>query len=230
MKSTSRNWKKRPGSFDPLHADHIFSGANDWGIPDVLPQPSDLTVPEDVKAYGFRQKIRTTRPIVLHFFLEDYRFEIVWNEPIRGVNAVKRDCIWAACSPDFSLWSDQPLTLHLWNTYRSRWVARFWQQHGVIIIPSINWSTPDSYAFCFLGIPPQQIVTMYVAKRMQPFEREYFLAGYQAMLDYLQPRHIIWFGDVLSDITDTIPKTLIPAGFWTDFRQQERRSIWADAV
>ena len=48
-------------------------------------------------------------------------------------------------TPDFSLYRDWPVMLQQWNVYHSRWVGRFWQEHGLRIIPTVNWSTPDSY-------------------------------------------------------------------------------------
>lgn len=215
MKKQSRKmWKKRPGSWDPLHAEQIFFSMNEWQIPDLLPQPPDLEIPENLKPYAFAQPIRTTRPLLIHFHTDDHRFQIVWNEPTRGLNSVCREQVWAACSPDFSLWLEYPLAMQIWNTYRNRWVARLWQQHGVIVIPTVNWSWGGSFNFCFLGVAQHQILTLRTTKRLTVKEKNNFLRGYRKMLDVLEPRHILWFGDIYDEISDSVPKTQFPVGYW----------------
>lgn len=207
------NWKKRPGSFDPLHAEHLFHGVGRWEVPALLPQPPDLAVPADIRPYAYRQKIRTRRPVLLHFHTDDYRFEALWNEARRSLRSVARPAIWAACSPDFSLWGRYPLAMQIWNTYRNRWLGRYWQEAGVTVIPSVNWSSVLSYNFCFDGIPPGQIVTLRTFASATPGERQNFVLGYRTMVERLQPRLILWFGHVPEDVeSDGVEKIAFPVG------------------
>lgn len=56
-------------------------------------------------------------------------------------------------TPDFSLYLDMPLPMQRWNVYRSRALGLIWQREGMEVVPTLSWSTPDSYEFCFDGIP-----------------------------------------------------------------------------
>lgn len=220
-----KTWKKLPGGFDPLHTETLYPSDNAFDIPDLSPQPENLWPTDDLFALRYRQPIRTQRPLLLHFHTYDYRFENVWNEPARGVRATNREQIWAACTPDFSLWLEYPLAMQIWNTYRNRWSGCHWQQRGVTVVPSVNWSHPDSYDFCFLGIPKHQIITLRTYKDLSPVERAFFEAGYAEMVKQLEPRCILWFGHIDTVITDTIPKFVFPVGGPSEYLEQ--RAKWA---
>jgi hypothetical protein len=62
--------------------------------------------------------------------------------------------------PDFSLYPDWPIAAQLWNTYRSRWLGRYWQQGGLPVIPTVNWSDQRSFPFCVDGIETGQLLSI----------------------------------------------------------------------
>ena len=74
----------------------------------------------------------------------------------------------------------------------SRWVGAYWQDEGQRVVPTISWSTPESYEFCFDGVEKHSIVAigMIGCKRSK---RE-FLSGYTEMLNRIEPSSIICFG------------------------------------
>lgn len=197
-----------------------YPSRNPWGFPDLLPQPAEWTIPDNLTPYAYRQEI-ANRPTLLHFHVDDYRFQIVWNSPARGLAAVHSANAWAVCSPDFSLWTDTPFAEQIWNIYRSRWCARHWQEHSIPIIPTVNWSTPDSWRFCFDGIPTGQIVTLRTPKRFSTEHWANFYSGYQEMLRRLTPRAILWFTDRIHYrcTLDSVPKLQFSA---SNVRQRQK--------
>lgn len=62
--------------------------------------------------------------------------------------------------PDFSMYSDLPLAIQIYNTFRRRWCGAFWQEQGLNVIPSVCWGTSESYDFCFEGIEKGSIVAV----------------------------------------------------------------------
>jgi hypothetical protein len=80
----------------------------------------------------------------LGFYTEDDRFEDAYSNA--GVFAEFLENLDPLCiiSPDFSTYSDWPMVMRLWNVYRSRWTARFWQELGYNIIPSIQHLGSDA--------------------------------------------------------------------------------------
>ncbi|MCF7991094.1 MAG: DUF4417 domain-containing protein [Thiohalocapsa sp.] len=192
MTRCSANWRGRPGNFDALHCGRLFPSTSAHGIPDLLPQ--DWALPDDFRLRPYRSRLDRLDPRrdVCHFYLDDYRFEPVWSRPEAGLRHV---CGYsAACTPDFSLYPDWPPAAQVWNTYRSRWVGRWWQAHGVHVIPTVNWSDRASWAFCFDGIPAGQLLTISTADCRRSHVERRFLEGVGAMLHRCRPCALIVYG------------------------------------
>ena len=85
-----------------------------------------------------------------HFFLDDYRFERCWKWADSQIPELKKYD--GVLSPDFSMYTTYPKAFQIWQTYRNRWCAAYWQAHGIKVIPTISWSTEDSYDYAFLGV------------------------------------------------------------------------------
>ena len=89
--------------------------------------------------------------------------------------------------------------MQVWNTYRSRWVARYWQEQGTRVIPTVNWSDEASFAFCVDGIPDGQALTISVADLRRPHVERRFRAGVEAMVERLRPRLLVVYGSLPFD-------------------------------
>jgi hypothetical protein len=126
-----------------------------------------------------------------HFFLDDYRFERVWNTPAKYIDVLKKyhGCL----TPDYSLYTDFPLAMQIWNTYRNRYLGRYCQELGIKVIPTISWSTKESYDFCFCGVPTGSVVAIStIGVRVK--DKELFFAGYQMMREILKPKQVLIYG------------------------------------
>lgn len=87
----------------------------------------------------------------IHFFLDDNLLERFWSAPARYTNLLKKyECMF---TPDYSLYTDMPLPMQIWNTYRNRFLGAYYQSEGITVIPTVSWSTKESYDFCFSGLP-----------------------------------------------------------------------------
>jgi hypothetical protein len=188
---TSHRWAQPPGNFDKLNCRALWPSDNQWGIPALPPARFE---PARLVAYTDRHAITTAGPgTAVHFFLDDYRFETVWSKPERGLSRCAT--VGAALTPDFSLWTDMPRAMQLWQVYRSRWCGAWLLHHGIRVIPTVSWSTPDSYPFAFAGIPTRSVVavsTVGVVRDRQA--RTLFAAGFAAMLEELQPSTVLVYG------------------------------------
>src|SRR5437016_6119311 len=74
------------------------------------------------------------------FYVWDDKLERLWRDPARQIAHFLTAGVGALIEPDFSLWADAPLAEQLWNTYRTRWMGRYWQEAGIPVIPNLNWS------------------------------------------------------------------------------------------
>ena len=143
---------------DPLNLSRRYPGDNHLDIPALAHTPL-AALPQWLAPY--RQRVGRDvclKEAGLHFFLDDYRFEAVWNRPQQALRGLRRYGV--VLTPDFSLYRDWPLAAQIWNVYRSRWCGAFWQANGLQVIPTVSWSTAVSYDFCFLGIPRHSVVAV----------------------------------------------------------------------
>ena len=67
----------------------------------------------------------------VHFYIDDYQFERVWNYPEKYINLLKKFA--AVITPDYSLCFDMPRALQIWNVYRQRMLGNYWQRNGIKI-------------------------------------------------------------------------------------------------
>ena len=131
----------------------------------------------------------------VHFFLDDYQFERVWREPAACAKTLMDfSCV---MTPDFSMYTDFPKALQIYNHYRKQWLGAYWQALGMTVIPTIAWSDADSYAWCFDGIPQNATVAVSsVGTQNSKEAKALFLQGWDAMMDRLQPETVIFYGQV----------------------------------
>ena len=221
MTRTSHRWQNRPGSYDTLHAQRLFPASNPYGIPDLRHTPMDQ-VPAWLVPY--RQRIRANDPLAdgcVHFFLDDYRFETVWNRPFKALEALRP--YRTLLTPDFSLYRDWPLMLQLWNTYRNRWCGRFWQEEGFTVIPTVSWSTTVSYDFCFLGVPQRSVVAVSAVgvNLHNPLDYRLFVDGFAEMVQRLEPQVALSYGRLPAACHDLAEVVTYPTR-WTNIRAARR--------
>ncbi|HHT7822790.1 TPA: DUF4417 domain-containing protein [Streptococcus suis] len=129
----------------------------------------------------------------VHFFLDDYQFERVWKRPDFYIDKLADfDCV---LTPDFSLYTDMPLAMQVWNVYRSRLIGQMMQNWGYTVIPTVSWSHKDSYEFCFDGIPTKSIVAVSTIGIKKSKDRiKVWKDGMDAMIDKLKPKKILVYG------------------------------------
>ena len=73
------------------------------------------------------------------------------------------------------------------------------------VIPTISWSTPDSFEWCFDGEPVGGVVSVSsVGAANSREKKKLFLAGYNEMLIRLQPETVLFYGNVLEECQGNI--------------------------
>ena len=187
------------------HNLHIgaFMEEGKYGIPRLSP----VLLPERLDWLPFNcartDKNRDAHGV--HFFMDDYLFERVWNDPARY--ALLLSDFRAVMTPDFSLFTDYPLPVQLYNHWRKHQLGAYWQGRGLTVIPSVCWSDEASYDWCFDGEPAGGTVAVSsVGTQKNPKARQLFLAGYQEMTARLKPAKVIFFGDVPEGCTGNIER------------------------
>lgn len=140
-----------------------------------------------------------------HFFLDDYRFERVWNRPT--VYLDRLTAYDAVLTPDFSLYADWPSAMNIWNTYRNRWLGCFWQSHGINVIPTIGWAGPESFAYAFLGVPRGSMVAIANPDLRHKAVLARFVLGLHHMIRTIAPCLVIVYGAIPLNLIEGSPDT-----------------------
>lgn len=128
-----------------------------------------------------------------HFYIDDYRFERIWQTPERYVNVLKRYD--GVIAPDFSTYTDMPYPMQMWNVYRSRALAHYWQQCGIDVIPNVQFSDKRSYEWAFDGLPfGATLATSSVGVAKRKEWRDAFVEGMEECCRRCEPFQIIAYG------------------------------------
>lgn len=172
-----------------------------YDIPILL--PTELHQRLDWVAFNNANADRQRRSHGVHFFIDDYLFQRTWNDPVRYARLLQDFC--AVLTADFSLFTDYPKAVQIYNHWRKHFLGAYWQSMGIPVIPSVCWSDHDSYDWCFDGEPKHSTVAVSsVGTQKSPRARELFMDGYREMLKRLEPDRVLFFGDVPKDCDGNI--------------------------
>lgn len=166
-----------------------FLCVGDYDMPLIRGQNINL---ENIKLISFsntKHNDLQNKNKTVHFFIDDYRFDYVYNRPILAAEKLKQ--YYCLLSPDFSLYTDMPLALQIKNTFKNRWCGAYWQSLGINVIPTISWSDNKSFEFCFDGVEKYSIVAISTLGSKKA--KEEFMLGYNKMLEILEPSAIICY-------------------------------------
>lgn len=178
----------------------IFDGVGEYGIPQIEPTQYRAC---DWVGFNYARSEKNGAGKGVHFFLDDYQFNSVWQSPDKYLDMFRQ--FTHVMSPDFSTYTDFPKAIQIYNHYRKHWVGAYLQENGVDVIPTISWSTPDSFEWCFDGEPVCGVVAVSsVGAANSKAKKELFLAGYSEMLARLQPETVLFYGKVPEECAGNI--------------------------
>lgn len=174
-----------------------FDGVGKYDIPQIEPV-TELYI-KDWIGFNYVATTKKNRQTTgVHFYIDDYQFERIWNLPKRYADVLKE--FGAVLTPDFSTYLDFPEAVRIFNHYRKHWCGAYWQALGATVIPTIEWGDAVDYDWCFDGEPEGGIVAVSNLQMMKNKElREQFMRGYKEMLIRLQPKEVLIYGHIFDD-------------------------------
>lgn len=186
---------------NPLFMRNSFDGQGRWNIPLVRKQEVNTQEISLIACSDTRSKDNAAnRRNGVHFFVDDYRFEGIYTHPERTLAKYSQYAF--LLSPDFSTYADMDLWRQIESVAKNRWVGAYWQSNGLTVIPTISWSTPRSFDFCFDGVEKNAVVAVSTLGCRR--SKVSFLRGYEVMLNRLNPQTIICFGEPLPEMQGNI--------------------------
>lgn len=191
---TSENFRT-----NPMFLRNQFKGDGIFDIPLLKTDEIDL---EEIELIGYDKLCDNKTEAIVHFFMDDYKFEVMWKDPEPRIERMKE--YRAVLTPDFSMYTEMPLSIKVYNTFRSRWCGAYMQDKGIKVIPTVSWGEPNTFWFCFDGIPKGSVVavsTIGVRK-----EKSLFMQGYEEMMRKIKPQAVICYGEPFEEMKGKIIK------------------------
>ena len=177
-----------------------FFSKNKWNIPTLKGIDK---FDEKVQFIGFNyaktcEKQHKT-DFGVHFFLDDYQFNRLWNRPDKYIPLLSK--FKYVLSPDFSMYTDYPKAMQMWKHYQKHWLGAYMELFGIKVIPTVGWSDKESFKWCFDGDPKNSIVAVSsIGTQKDKESKQLFLEGYNKMLEVLKPTKILFWGNIPNEI------------------------------
>ncbi len=129
----------------------------------------------------------------VHFFINDCMFIGLLNASDDELHELAEARY--VITPDFSQYADMPPGQRRHNCLLNRMVAARMQSLGVNIIVNATWSTPDSFAYCFDGLPTGCPIAINSngARRLDT-SKYLWRRGYEEAIRRLRPSLILRYG------------------------------------
>lgn len=131
------------------------------------------------------------------FYVDDYRFDGrdgIWFNDAKALEIPRH--FKGIITPDFSTYQDFPEPVKFYNTFRMRAFGYWAGKNGLQVINNVRWGTPESYWYCFNGIPKDDIVCIGTVggspHRIK--DRKRFNGGFEVMMKTLRPHTVLVYG------------------------------------
>ena len=172
-----------------------FLGVGKYDIPQLEPT-YDYEIGEIKEWIGFNYVLSDKDPQgkAVHFFIDDYQFERVFNNPDKYIKKLQQyECV---LSPDFSPYGDMPHVTQIFNHYRKHWCARYFQENGIKVIPTIRCSTDERSLEWYLDGEPCEGVVAYSSMWIKEDTESYDIAKKEwcGMIEKLKPTKVFLYG------------------------------------
>ena len=168
-----------------------LSFTDDFQMPRIKPFVGEI--PREIVSFNRARVLSYNPNIAVHFYIYDSFFNCVWNAPTNYVEMFKR--FWGIISTDYSVYVEMTMPEVMWNSFRNKLIAAWFQKQGIIVIPNVSWSRSWSFDFCFDGFPKNSIIAINsTGLGKDPFSYKLWIEGYQKALEVLNPLKIVRYG------------------------------------
>lgn len=217
----------------PLFLRNEFNSKGKWKIPIIPKCDLNITSNEDLRVIGF-DKVKNNKDKhynrLVHFFLYDYEFEKIWEQPQKYVDTLKQ--YKGVLSPDFSMYIEMNPVMQLYNTFRNRWVGAYLASKGIKVIPTVNWGLENTFDFCFNGIEKGSTVAVstYMVSEHEHHkgQKDFFLKGYHEMIKRIEPELVICYNEPFPEMEGNILYINYDLSSWRHYDDDEVKAYEKD--
>lgn len=197
-----------PGGYPVMHKvdpDDLPFGVSDW--------------------LGFNEVATDRHPEgkAVHFFLDDYQFQRVWTTPEKYLDQLRRYAY--VLQPDFSLYTDFPAPMQQWDHYRNQLLGAWWQGQGLLVLPVAEWGGPETFAWCFEGLPEDSAVAVStIGSVVHPDTRLLLFQGIQELIRQKKPKQLLIYGRPTPEIQQLLRDNNVP---WLQYAHGQAKRMKA---
>jgi len=133
--------------YNSMLSDCIYESNNKFDIPtlDITKQAGKVVIP--VWPWGAQSRLRQG-VATFHFYVDDYRFEAIWKDPVKVLASGCRQVV----EPNLSLSDATPIAYGLHQIYKKRWITRYFQECNILAYADLNVA-PKFYEYNQMGLP-----------------------------------------------------------------------------
>lgn len=131
----SSDKEEKEAFYRSMFKDVLYESDNIFEIPNLLldMQAGKLELP--LNPWGANSRLRKD-VATYHFYVDDYRFEKLWKDPI---NLLTSGCK-AVVEPNCSCHDQTPIAWGIQLIYKKRWLSRYLQECGIKVYADLNVS------------------------------------------------------------------------------------------
>lgn len=128
--------------------DCLFPSNNVYEIPTLSIDGQADMVTNPVIVWGVEKRTRRIDGGTVLFYVDDYRFEAIWDNP----NQITDTGCAVIAEPNVSVYDTMPVSYALHLIFKKRWIARYLQALGLKVLVDLNVSVKFA-EYNLLGVP-----------------------------------------------------------------------------
>lgn len=185
----------------------LFEGAElvgSFGMPKLKPTKC---IPHDLIPFNQAKTEKVPESKWIHFFINDYQFERVWNYPQKYISLFER--FEGIISTDYSMYTSMPKAQLIWNCFRNRAVAYWLQSNGFDVVPVVEWAIYSDFSWCLDGLPKQSTLAIGTYGSHASSIKKYgLIKGIERICIELEPTALICYGSEIKSINSLCPRVI----------------------
>lgn len=127
--------QEKEAFYRSMFKDVLYESDNEFEIPNLLLEMQAGKVELPLSPWGANGRLRKD-VATYHFYVDDYRFEALFKDPI---NLLASGCK-AVVEPNCSCHDQTPIAWGIQLIYKKRWLSRYFQECGIKVYADLNVS------------------------------------------------------------------------------------------
>ena len=207
--SDVENNSEEENFYRSMFKDVLYESDNDFEIPNLLKEMQAGKLELPLSPWGANSRLRKD-VVTYHFYVDDYRFEALFKDPIKLLTSGCK----AVVEPNCSCHDQTPIAWGIQLIYKKRWLARYLQECGIKVYADLNVShkfieynkmgIPKGYnAFFTRGLDgwmESLKSDLQVAQEISGLECPNLIVygGGQAIKDFCKEHHLLYVTDFIN--------------------------------